>query len=285
MKKIILLVAMGVALTTQTLFAQVPSYVPTNGLVGYWPFNGNANDESGNGNNGTVNGATLTTDRFGNVNSAYSFDGIYNYIQCTSDITNIDNVTISGWAKSNSSLGGAFVQIGEDDFIVCNGIGVGKGGMSSQVGLNFWNLYNGNNLLSLISCVNYYDSGYLLDSDTWFNFAITKNNNLISYYINGVYIGNSTTTSTNNPINKIFFGSSGIAPYSKTFYSGRLDDIGIWNRALTSQELAAMYNGVTYSDTCNAVSGSLTQGLVGYWPFCGNANDDSGNGNLSLIHI
>ena len=57
-------------LTWTTLFGQVPSYVPTNGLVGYWPFNGNANDESGNGNNGTVNGATLTTDRFGNSNSA-----------------------------------------------------------------------------------------------------------------------------------------------------------------------------------------------------------------------
>ena len=51
--------------------AQVPSYVPTDGLVGYWPFNGNANDETGNGNNGTVNGATLTSDRDGNENSAY----------------------------------------------------------------------------------------------------------------------------------------------------------------------------------------------------------------------
>ena len=77
MKKIILLLAMGVALTTQTLFAQVPSYVPTDGLVGYWPFNGNANDESGNGNNGTaINGVLMTTDRFNNLNSAYSFDGI-----------------------------------------------------------------------------------------------------------------------------------------------------------------------------------------------------------------
>jgi hypothetical protein len=54
--------------------AQVPSYVPTSGLVGWWPFNGNANDESGNGNNGTVNGATLTTDRFGNEGSAYDFN-------------------------------------------------------------------------------------------------------------------------------------------------------------------------------------------------------------------
>jgi len=63
------------------LFAQnIPSYVPTNGLVGWWPFNGNANDESGNGNNGTVNGAILTTDRFGNDGKAYSFDGVSNYI-------------------------------------------------------------------------------------------------------------------------------------------------------------------------------------------------------------
>ena len=48
------------------------------GLVAHYPFNGNANDESGNANHGTVNGATLTTDRFGNANKAYSFDGVSN---------------------------------------------------------------------------------------------------------------------------------------------------------------------------------------------------------------
>ena len=53
----------------------LPAYLPTNGLVGWWPFNGNANDESGNGNHGTVNGATLTAGRNGNANSAYDFDG------------------------------------------------------------------------------------------------------------------------------------------------------------------------------------------------------------------
>ena len=61
MKQILLFGA--IALSTLTFGQNVPSYVPTNGLVGWWPFNGNANDESGNGNNGTVNGATLTTDR------------------------------------------------------------------------------------------------------------------------------------------------------------------------------------------------------------------------------
>jgi len=48
------------------------------GLVAHYPFNGNANDESGNANHGTVNGATHTTDRFGNANKAYCFDGVSN---------------------------------------------------------------------------------------------------------------------------------------------------------------------------------------------------------------
>ena len=80
MRKFILLVAV-ILLSNQSLFSQVPSYVPFNGLVGYWPFSGNANDASGNGNNGTVNGATITTDRNGVANSAYSFNGVNNLIK------------------------------------------------------------------------------------------------------------------------------------------------------------------------------------------------------------
>jgi hypothetical protein len=55
--------------------AQVPNYVPSDSLIGWWGFNGNAIDESGNGNDGTINGATLTNDRFGNNDAAYNFDG------------------------------------------------------------------------------------------------------------------------------------------------------------------------------------------------------------------
>ena len=56
--------------------------IPTNGLICYYPFNGNANDESNNGNDGTVYGASLTYDKDGNPNSAYYFDGINDYIDC-----------------------------------------------------------------------------------------------------------------------------------------------------------------------------------------------------------
>lgn len=70
---------MRILILTFMLFTKiVPAFSQVNlssGLVAYYPFNGNAQDESGNGNNGTVNGATLITDRFGNTNAAYFFSG------------------------------------------------------------------------------------------------------------------------------------------------------------------------------------------------------------------
>jgi len=71
----------------------------TDGLVAYYPFNGNANDESGNGNDGTVTGAALTADRFGNPNSAYSFDGINDIIEVShSSSLNITSaISLCAW--------------------------------------------------------------------------------------------------------------------------------------------------------------------------------------------
>ena len=74
MKKILLLLSVFAFCTTA--FSQIPNYVPQNGLVGWWPFNGNANDESGNGNNATEIQATPAADRFGNPGKAYDFNGV-----------------------------------------------------------------------------------------------------------------------------------------------------------------------------------------------------------------
>ena len=98
------LLILATALLSISTFAQTPNYVPANGLVGWWPFNGNANDESGNGNNGVVNGATLTADRFGNVNSSYEFDGISQDIDCGNNQTlNNNEFTISLWYQEYAS--------------------------------------------------------------------------------------------------------------------------------------------------------------------------------------
>ena len=77
-------------------------------LMGYYSFNGNAQDSGGNGNHGTVYGAVLANDRHGNANSAYSFDGNNDYINAGSsngynDLWNA--ITISAWVQTPSAPG------------------------------------------------------------------------------------------------------------------------------------------------------------------------------------
>ena len=99
---------------SHTALAQVPNYVPTNGLVGYWPFNGNANDESGNGNNGVASFVTNTTNRFSQPNSAFMFNSTQNGNNSTLEITeNLLNIgqnqyTISFWFNKNNFVVGVF---------------------------------------------------------------------------------------------------------------------------------------------------------------------------------
>ena len=75
----------------------------TNGLVGYWNFDGNAQDSSGNGNHGTLNGASLTTDRCGRPDRAYAFDGIDDFVQAGNLIPSYQNASISVWVKTTDS--------------------------------------------------------------------------------------------------------------------------------------------------------------------------------------
>ena len=84
--------------------AQVPSYVPSNGLVGWWGFNGNPLDESGNGNNGNLNGAVLAQDRFSSPNSAFEFDGIDDYMEVLYTY-DFEERTISLWFNADDISG------------------------------------------------------------------------------------------------------------------------------------------------------------------------------------
>jgi len=92
-------------------FAQAP----TVGLVGYYPFDGNANDMSGNSNHGIPqNGVTLTTDRFGNANKAYSFDGMNDFITCGTNINLKNSFSISffNYTYSNTGVNPSLVSRG-----------------------------------------------------------------------------------------------------------------------------------------------------------------------------
>ncbi|MEJ6801976.1 MAG: hypothetical protein QNK77_12425, partial [Crocinitomicaceae bacterium] len=118
MKRLLLLITICISSVS---FGQVPNYVPTNGLVGWWGFNGNANDESGNGNNGTVNGATLTTDRFGNPNSAYDFDGVDDFIEVldTPELSfGSDNFSVAIWFAMKDSTGSGSSCVPDDNGLI-----------------------------------------------------------------------------------------------------------------------------------------------------------------------
>jgi hypothetical protein len=83
----------------------LPSNLQTN-LTGFYPFCGNANDESSFSNNGSVNGAVLSNDRFNNSNSAYDFDGSNDYIDLGSPSANSGSLTISSWVKTTNVVNG-----------------------------------------------------------------------------------------------------------------------------------------------------------------------------------
>jgi hypothetical protein len=87
------------------LFTVAKAQPINDGLVAYYPFNGNANDESGNNNHGIIQGASLTSDRFDNSNSTYYFNGNDNLINCGhgNSLQMTNAITISAWFNSTSS--------------------------------------------------------------------------------------------------------------------------------------------------------------------------------------
>ena len=274
-KNLLLGIAIGIGTSFATVAQNVPNYVPTNGLVGWWPFNGNANDESGNNNNGTVNGATLTSDRFGNANKAYSFDGVNDFISVV-DHPSIKptNISISTWALIEQSQTGNFRRLiskqhnepqnfASYQIITGSSSAYGQSGMTIRTG-------TGN---SQINTGFYNWSGAFGQSITnqWQHIVGVYDGTNLKYYQNGVLVSSIPHTGGlfYNNENLLFGkGTDGVsAPGFDIFYNGKIDDIGIWNRALTQQEITDLYNAnicyqtVTVTDTL-----IINTNLVGFNP-------------------
>ena len=252
MKSLLLSIAATLGMTALTMAQNVPSYLPTNGLIGWWPFNGNANDESGNGNNGTVNGAMLTQDRFGNGNKAYSFDGINSYININpiASFNTSPTYSIGLWAivlNNNASFDAAqyFISRGQD-------VNSGAVGLAIFQGTNnqFYTFLNGN--------ANAVDPSTTesIPQSNWHHLLTTYNGDTIKLYVDGNLVKqNPYGQPLGNSNDGILIGKH-IASNPFSYYvSGNIDDIGIWNRALTQQEITTLYHGnicyqtITVTDT------------------------------------
>jgi hypothetical protein len=255
MKKIIL--SMFLLGTLLSANAQVPNYVPSNGLVGWWPFSGNANDASGNGNNGTVNGASLVNDRFGVSNSAYSFNGLNTFIEVTSSASlKVDtSYSIGLWIKSDTNTnnkpfgytllskitpsgwyGGYEIMLGTID----------STGVINHVG----NIGGANIILGT-------KSGKIIRLGNWQFLVITFNGAKLKLFSNGILVDsiiqNGLLQKGNDPLR---FGRRGGSGIYNQWYKGLIDDIGIWNRALSSFEISELYQGCKLSVANNPTNQS-----------------------------
>ncbi len=245
MKNKLLLIAMGFALTTQMIMAQVPSYVPTNGLVGYWPFNGNANDESGNGNNGVVNGATLTTDRYGNANSAYGLSTLNDYISANNVQPSFNNnqLSVSLFMKFPTQYNYSTLSLLKNGTLYNNGFSVTVDQNNSAYGQNNYQVtFLVGNGISVSFITNQLELG------VWSNIVSTYDGTNIKIYFNGILKATQPfSQSMNSPNNNLVFGSwdNLTPPAVKT---RQIDDICIWNRALSQQEITNLYNSANTNE-------------------------------------
>jgi hypothetical protein len=299
-------------------YYSVPVLIP-NGLVAYYPFDGNANDMSNHGHHGAVHtGVTSAADRFGNPSHALSFDGSTGYIEIPGQDFNFPtDLTISFWARPEASQV-PFARI-MDKSVYHTSPNQNKGGFQilhwnyDASNYTFNSVYT-NNQLAYFRKVN-------IPPNVWSHFTVVKSFNQIFYYLNGNLTSFLTTpteqsniVSTDDlplTIGTCNGGHTHPASGPISFFKGVLDEIYIYNRPLSVEEVLRIYQdeaptsqptGQPLARPTNQPTGRpttqpttkpteywdlpahLKNGLVAFYPFNGNAEDKSGNVQHGTAH-
>ncbi|MBN2011167.1 T9SS type A sorting domain-containing protein [candidate division KSB1 bacterium] len=236
-------------------------------LLCHYPFNGNADDASSNGFNGTVNGTVIAEDRFGKSNNAYYFDGEDDYISIGdySELKPNFPFTIIAWINIESGAYyppifcnnyvenyyyGVLLNIVSDNRLALN---IGNGGEVSDVTRNTKR-----------------GSTYL-EYDTWYHVAAVVNGiNDIELYVNGENDGGSYSGAATEMVYSSGSASIGRSDGSRDsggehYFKGKIDEVLFYDNAFTSAQIMDHYKETS------------RLGLVCYFPFDGNSNDASGN--------
>jgi uncharacterized repeat protein (TIGR02543 family) len=197
------------------------------GDVAFYPFTGNSADSSGNGYNGTVFGASLTTDRFGASNRAYSFNGTSNYIEIAdnSNLDLISDYTISVWINASS--------LGQYKGIISKYQNDNDFGFSLRTGLN-----------SPYTAIDFYDnqtSYGTISTGTWYHVVVTATSNSFNTYINGVSQRTGSITTLVNNATPVRIGVDYMVSGTR-FFNGVIDDVRIYKYGMTADEVTNIYN-------------------------------------------
>jgi hypothetical protein len=262
MSKLNLILSLFIFLTllqSNTILAQCEdcaSATPINsGLVACYNLNGNANDLSNHGNNGSINGATLATDRFNVANMAYAFNGFDQFIGFGDILDSvftkspIAQFTVSGWAKSAAwaPYAGGGIMIGK----FCGG---GANGYewainhddNGKVRASVANT-NATNFIEL-------ESSSIIPTNSWFHFVLTFDGNQPELNRANLFVDTSLGivyrhfgtigTSIVNTNQEMLIGSGHVfsnASQLNNQYNGTIDNIRIYDRVLSSSEINSLF--------------------------------------------
>ncbi len=221
------------------------------GLIAHYNFNsGSLADLSGNGNTITFNNATATTDRFGKASNAFLFNGSSSYMRVPNSTSlNPKYISIVAIVKPNGFYTGT---CGANN-ILC------KGSVSNSTGVYGLQIYNANGCNSSADTTKEYFGGFIGDtspgsaasaiadtdfihSGLWYNVVYTYDGITSKLYINGVLEASQIkTTVTSGNAQDIFIGKYDYPSYPYWF-SGVIDEIRLYNRALIKEEVKALNN-------------------------------------------
>lgn len=233
-KTLRLTVAAALVCTAPSLYSQnLPGYLPQDGIQGWWPFNGNALDETGNGYDGTVSGAQLTTDRFEEADRAYSFNGLGDHIDLGNHFNNLQAFTFTGWIKRGAT-GMQYDEIFTKE--ACFSIAVDNG--NGKMHINFGDGIGWSPAHLALS------SESVIPLNEWIHIAVTRSwpDGETLLYVNGVLENTgSYPVSGSNDFPVMIGGKfAGLNPW----FNGAIDDIGLWNTALDRFQVYAVYEAL-----------------------------------------
>jgi hypothetical protein len=249
----------------------------TNGLVAWYPLAGDANDYSGNGNNGTIVGSpTYGFGPTGTTNTALRLNGSSDYVSLGHpSLYNFgtNNFTFSLWFQTKST------SIPQQLFS-CDDVS------GRQFIFDINDLSSGTVTAYFLnkSSVVGYRTGHILSSNTWYHAVLVRQGNApgaLMLYLNGTAVASFSSFQNDFPFtmgattSDVEIGHRTYANYNEWF-SGSLSGVRVYDRALSTSEVGALYtNGLP---AVSALS-NLTNGLMAWYPLAGNASDYSGNGN------
>ncbi len=198
------------------------------GLISYYPFNGNADDTSGNRNDGTVYGASLVEDRFGNAESAYDFDGVDDRIEISADSSMdfaLGDFSVAGWIKTSHVHHDSNGQIIVDKY--------------PQNGKPWTIRVQPDGKIRFLSDNSVYSTAVVNDN-MWHHFVALRSDSAIKLFVDGQLQG--AASSTTSASNSMLLCIGCIHDHSlRRLFVGTIDDIRIYNRALTEKEIQSLY--------------------------------------------